>query len=372
LGFESVIKRINEDGDAIPAWVLERLAEGKPSFYSKTSTDTPYISLNRETTPVVFENRDAAVVDIGDGVLCLEFRSKGNSLGINVIDIINATLAELNNDWNGLVIGNKGKFFSAGANLNDILSSIDKKAWKKIEDELCVFQKATSALKYAVKPVVSAPFGMTLGGGAEIVMHSYAATPSVWTNMGLVEASVGLVPGSGGCKEMLVWAIRRVVGTSKEKLLPAVKSVWRMITTANVSSNAFDAIGKWLMKPDTRVIMNTEALIDEAKAKVLELSRSGFMPPVPKKLPLLGEYGHAAISLELQTMRNGGFISDYDVLIADKLAFVLTGGAVVANTMADEEYILELEREAFLSLCGEEKTRQRIEHILKTGKPLRN
>jgi len=372
IGVESAVERMKAEGETIPAWVLERLAEGKTSFYYKTAEVSPYITLNRNITPVIKENSEAALLDLDDGVLCLEFRAKGNALGMGVIEILNIALDELKNGWNGMVIGNKGKIFSAGADLNYILSNIDAKDWNKIESEVSAFQMTFDALKYAAKPVVAAPFGMTLGGGAEIALHSLALTPAIGTYIGLVEVGVGLLPGSGGCKEMLARAVERASGTSRAELLPVVKAVWRLIATAAVSSNAFDAISKGFMKRETRVIMNPDAILDKAKAKVLELSKAGFMPLTPKRLPLLGDYGHAAIRIELEAMRGGGFVSEHDALIADKIAYVLTGGSVLANTIADESYILELEREAFLSLCGEEKTRQRIEHMLKTGKPLRN
>jgi len=352
--------------------VVDRLADGNASFYGTDGLDLPYITLSRDTTPVMVENNGAAIRDIGDGVLCLEFRTEGNVLNQDAVKMLNAALCELESGWNGLVIGNRGKLFSGGTDLSDILRSIDGKAWDKIERDLKILQEATSSLKYAASPVVTAPFGLTLGGGAEIAMHSHALTPAVGTRIGLVEAHAGLVPGAGGCKEMLAWAAERAAGISKTDLLPVVKSVWRLIAHATVSTNAFDAIGKGFIKPDTRVVMNIDAIINKAKAKVLELTRAGFMPPVPKKLPLLGDYGYAEIKFELQTMRNESRISSHDFLVADKLAFVLTGGAVVSNTFADENHILELEREAFLSLCGHEKTRKRIEHMLKTGKPLRN
>jgi 3-hydroxyacyl-CoA dehydrogenase len=372
IGVFASVKRMKDEGEEVPEWVMERLAEGKPSFYDKDDAGSPYIKLDRESAKTIQENSDAAVLDIGDCVLCLEFRTKGNALSMKVIDMLNAALDRLESRWRGLVIGNKGRFFSGGANLNDILSSIDSKAWDQIDRELRKFQDATSALKYAAKPVVAAPFGMALGGGAEVVLHSLAQAPAVGTYIGLVEAGVGLIPGAGGCKEMLAVAAARSCGASKAELLAAVKPIWRLIATAAVSSNAFDAIEKGFMKPYTRVIMNPDAILDEAKAKVLELSRAGFMPPVPKKMPLLGDYGYAAIINELKTMLSGGFVSEHDALIAEKIAYILTGGDVAPDTMADESYILELEREAFVSLCGEEKTRQRIEHMLKTGKPLRN
>jgi 3-hydroxyacyl-CoA dehydrogenase len=354
--------------------VLLRLKDGKQSFYAGKNTESPYILLDRATAaaPPVAENEAAALLDIGDDVLCLEFRSKGNAISAQTIEMIDIAVEEMARGRAGLVIGNQGAHFSFGADLSLILEKIDRKAWDELAAEVTLLQDAASALKYAPKPVVSAAFGMTLGGGAEIAMQSRANVFSVATCMGLVETGVGLVPGGGGCKEMLAGITARATGASKAELLPAVKELWRNIAGAKVSANAFDAVKKGFAKPDTRIVMNPDRLIDEAKSKALELSKPDYMPPATQGVLVLGDFGYGALMIELEAMRGGGFVSEYDAHIARRLAYILTGGDAVSVSSVSESYLRELEKEVFLSLCGEEKTRLRIEHMLKTGKPLRN
>ena len=278
----------------------------------------------------------------------------------------------MENDWYGLVIGNQKKNFCVGANLGDIAALIDRKAWAEIENFSKGLQNSMMGLKYAAKPVVATPFGMALGGGAEMVMHSYQVAAQSELHMGLVEAGVGVVPASGGCKELMVRAVESCFDTSKMSLLPALKSAWRAIMTGAVSANAHDAIAKGYLKKTIRVIMNPDAMIDEGKKMVLQIFANGYQRLMPPIIPLLGDYGRTAILYELQAMLDGGFITVYDAYIGKKLAYVLSGGNATAGTQVSEQYILDLEREAFLSLCGEEKTRARMAHMLQTGKRLQN
>jgi len=371
IGVERSVARMKQEGCIIPAWVEARLSEGKTMFYDKIGEASPYIKLADKTAPPVISNEDASLRDIGDGVLCLEFHSKGNTITNNTMNILRAAIEELDKDWAGMVIGNRGKNFSTGANLGWIASVIDDKRWDTISDMVVGLQSADMALKYAPKPVVAAPFAMTLGGGAECAMHCFCALPHADTNMGLVETGVGLIPGGGGCKEYLVKSFARVRGQKRQDLIPELQNAWRGIFKADVSRNAFDAIAKGLISDTSKVIMNPDALLDTAKDKVLELAK-GYKVPAPAAVPLLGDYGRAILLEELNNMYLGGFVSEYDVHIAKKLAFVLTGGRAVTGTVADENCILELEREAFVSLCGEVKTRQRIAYMLSNGKPLKN
>lgn len=372
IGPQRAITRMKEEGDSIPEWVEKLLVENDGMFYGSTKEASLYIALDEKIIPPVAMNEDSSLHDIGDGVLCLEFHTKGNSISDKTMDMIRIAVEKLNEEWVGLVIGNRGKNFSAGASLDGIYSLATGNKWDTISSNIIKLQSVNMMLKYAPKPVVSAPFGMTLGGGAECVLHTAAAVPYAETYMGLVEVGVGLVPSGGGCKERLVQAFDRVGGTKRQALLPALRNTWYGIATGAVTTNAFEAIDKGLMKKETKVIMNRDVLIDEAKAKVLELAKNNYMPPVPDKVMLLGDYGRAVILGEIEGMRGGGFISEYDMHLSKKVAYILSGGNAVTGTMSDEQYILDLEREAFVSLCGEEKTQERIAHMLKTGKPLRN
>jgi len=373
IGPQRSIQRMKDEGDQIPAWVEKHLEENGGCFYgADDNLDFAYINLNAKAVPPVAANEDATLHNIGDGVLCLEFHSKGNSISDKTMDMLRIALEELKKDWVGLVIGNRGKNFSAGANLLGIATLAKEKKWDSISEHVKTLQSLNMALKYAPKPVVAAPFKMAVGGGAECVLHCSCVVPHAELYMGLVEVGVGLIPSGGGCKEILVRATESVNGSNSKAMLPILRGSWRNIVTAAVSSSAFDAMDKGFLRKDTRIIMNPDALIDEAKSKVIELAGKGYLPPVPAKVLLLGDYGRAVLFSEIEGMRGGGYMSEYDAHIAKKVAFILTGGNAVNGTIADEQYILDLEREAFVSLCGEEKTQERIEHMLKAGKPLRN
>lgn len=372
IGLEKSVEKMKAEGEIIPAWVEKKLAAGDTSFYSGEENSESYISLNHAKSRVVRGNEDASLVDIGDGVLCLEFHSKGNALSPKSMEVLAQAAEELENDWYGLVIGNQQKNFCVGANLGDIAAFIDRKAWVELENFSKGLQNSMMGLKYAAKPVVATPYGMALGGGAEMVMHSYQVAAQSELHMGLVETGVGVVPASGGCKELLVRAVESCSDTSKMSLLPALKRAWRIIMTGVVSANAHDAIAKGYLKKTTRVIMNPDAMIDEGKKMVLQIFANGYQRLMPPIIPLLGDYGRSAILYELQAMLDGGFITEYDAYIGKKLAYVLSGANATVGTQVSEQYILDLEREAFLSLCGEEKTRARMAHMLQTGKRLQN
>jgi 3-hydroxyacyl-CoA dehydrogenase len=372
IGLEKSVVKMKAEGETIPIWVEEKLAAGEARFYYGEENNAPYINLNHTKSRVVSGNEDASLVDIGDGVLCLEIHSKGNALSPKAVEVFTRAAEELENDWYGLVIGNQKKNFCVGANLGDIAAFIDKKAWVEIESFSKGLQDSMMGLKYAAKPVVATPFGMALGGGAELVMHSYQVAAQSELHMGLVETGVGVVPAAGGCKELLVRAAESCFDHSKLSQLPALKRAWKSIMTGAVSSNAHDAIAKGYLKKTNRVIMNPEAMIDEGKKMVLQIFANGYQRLMPALIPLLGDYGRTAILYELQAMLDGGFITEYDAYIGKKLAYVLSGGNATAGTQVNEQYILDLEREAFLSLCGEEKTRARMAHMLQTGKRLQN
>lgn len=372
IGVEKSVQKMKAEGAVIPGWVETRIASGEKTFYKGEQQSGPYLRIDHKKMQVVKGNEDASLRDLGEGVLCLEFHSHGNSLSPKAMEVIADASEALQNDWYGLVVGNQMNNFSLGANLKDIAAYIDRRAWSELENYSRGLQNAMMGLKYAAKPVVAAPYGTALGAGAEIVMHAHQVAAQAELHMGLVETGVGVVPASGGCKEMLVRAVASCSNTSKVSQLPALKKAWRTIMMGMVSKNAHDAITKGYLNSTARVIMNPDAMIEEGKKMVLQMFENGYQRPIPSALPVLGDYGRTAILYDLQAMLDGGFISEYDAYIGKKLASVLSGGNAVAGTIVGEQYILDLEREAFMSLCGEEKTRERIQHMLQTGKRLQN
>lgn len=372
IGFIKSVERMKLEGENIPKWIEDRIANNQSKFYDESNLKTPYITISSPNNKIVKENKDAALVDIGDGILCLQFKSKGNTVTDEVMDMMYESVEEVEKNYKGLVIGNQSKNFSAGANLMLVGKLANEKKWKALEAMVNKFQKANMAIKYCRKPVVAAPYGMTLGGGAEITMHSHEVTAHAETYMGLVEVGVGLVPAGGGTKELLVRSIEDLGKVNNGEIISHVKKAWERIATAKVSSSGYDAIKKGYMRKCDKVVMSKEYLIDEAKARALYLAESGFRPLQQKSIKVLGTSGKASLQYVIDFMIRGGFISEYDAYIADKIAHILTGGKVPAGVKVTEEQILELEKEAFVSLCGEEKTLQRIEHMLSKGRPLRN
>lgn len=372
IGFEKSVKRMKSEGETIPAWIEERLAAGKTEFYDAASFETPYINLSSPKNKVIKSTKDADLVDIGDGVACLQFKSRGNAITEEIMDMICESVEEVEKNYKGLVVGNQGKNFCSGADLASMGKIAFEKDWKTLEDLINKLHRANMALKYCKKPVVAAPFGMTLGVGAEIVMHCHSVVAHAETYMGLVEVGVGLVPSGGGIKELLIRNTEKLGKVTNGEMLTHVRKTWETIATAKVSSSAHDAIKKGYMRKSDRVVMSRDYLIDEAKAEVLHLAESGFRPLQKKAIKVLGTSGKASLQAAIEFMLSGGFISQYDSHIANKIASILTGGVVPAGMYVAEEQILELEKEAFVSLCGEEKTLQRIEHMLRKGKPLRN
>ncbi|SHJ88138.1 3-hydroxyacyl-CoA dehydrogenase/enoyl-CoA hydratase family protein [Paramaledivibacter caminithermalis] len=372
IGLKKSVSRMKKEGEVIPEWIEERLAANKVKFYDEVDFETPYITISSPKNNIVKDNGHAALVDIGDDVLCLQFKTKGNTITDEVMDMIYDAVEEVQKNYKGLVIGNQSKNFSAGANLMLVGKLASDKKWNELEDMVNKFQRANMAIKYCKKPVVVAPYGMTLGGGAEITMHSHFVSAHAETYMGLVEVGVGLVPAGGGTKELLVRSIENLGKVNNGEMLSHIKKAWKNIATAKVSSSGYDAIKNGYMRKCDNVVMSKEYLIDEAKAKVLYLAESGFRPLQKNTIKVLGTSGKASLQYVIDFMLKGGFISEYDAYIADKVAHILTGGEVPAGIDVTEEQILELEKEAFVSLCGEEKTLQRIGHMLNKGRPLRN
>jgi 3-hydroxyacyl-CoA dehydrogenase len=382
LGFEDVCTRLEAEHRPLPDSIIRVRMAGAKSLYRHADRDgrpglqhldlckTEYrdveerpgvLSLRdiRRARGVVKRNAGASLIDLGDGVLCVEFHSKMNSIGEDNIAMMYAGLEETAANFEAMVIANQGENFSVGANLMIVLLASQEGDWDELNLAIHRFQQANMALKYASKPVVSAPFSRALGGGCEIVLHSTRAQASAETYIGLVEVGVGLIPGGGGCKELLL-------------RLKDPRRVFELIGYAKVSTSAEEARKLGLLNRIDRVSMNPERLIGDAKGLALTLAKD-YAPGAPRTdVKVMGESGIAMLKLGAWSARQGGYISDYDLEIAGKLANVLCGGPLTGEQTVSEQYLLDLEREAFLSLCGNPKTQQRMAHMLQTGKALRN
>jgi 3-hydroxyacyl-CoA dehydrogenase len=374
IGVVASVERMEAEGNEVPLWVKDRINQGTTSFYNKENISFPYIWLrDKNKYPLIIENDGAALIDIGNDVACLEFKTRGNTIDNNLIEMLSIAVKTVEEgNYKGLVIGNHNKNFSPGANLMMVAEIALAKDWNKLEKLIFGLQNATMTIKYAKKPVVTCPHGMTLGGGAEIAMSGYRQVAHAETYMGLVELGVGLVPGGGGTKEIL-WRYTGDLGncTMSERIYH-LKAGWEMIAMAKVSSSAHDALNKKYLSLSDRIVMNQDYLVDEAKKEVIHLYDSGFRPKLKKDIAVTGSTGRAVLQNVVSFMREGGFISEYDGYLVDKVAYILTGGNVVPGAMMSEDMILDLEREVFISLCGEKKTQERIDYMLKKGKPLRN
>ncbi len=326
-------------------------------------------------TKVVKRNAGGSLVDLGDGVGCLEFHSKMNSLGGDIVQLITQTLkpdSALGAPFDAFVIANDGQHFSVGANIMLLLMAIQEDDWDEVDLAIRSFQGMMQAVKFSPKPVVVAPFNMALGGGCEISLHGAARQPHAELYMGLVEVGVGLLPAGGGCKEMLLRALQSASGGAVAEL-DALKKTFETIAMGKVSTSAVEARGYGFLSPGDQVTMNRDRVLSDAKARALDLARSGYRAPTPRTdVPAPGESVLATLKLGVHLMRQGEYISDHEVKIGNKVAEVLAGGAVSPGTPVSEQYLLDLEREGFKSLCGERKTQERIQFTLKTGKTLRN
>jgi 3-hydroxyacyl-CoA dehydrogenase len=326
----------------------------------------------KERSAVVKKNAGASLVDLGDGVLAIEFHSKMNTVGGDTLEMIHAGVREAAANFTALVVGNDAPNFSAGANLMLLLLEAQEGNFDDIELMIRTFQGATQALRHADVPVVVCPAGLTLGGGCEIALHGDRVQAAAETYMGLVEAGVGLIPAAGGTKEMLARAVEGVPDPRAD-LMPFVQRVFETIGFAKVSTSGADAMRLGFLRPYDLVTMNRERQIADAKALALERAREGYHPRTPRTaIPVGGDNLQAALKLGVHLAWRAGRISDHDALIGRTLAWILSGGSLPHQTTVTEQYLLDLEREAFLKLCGERKTLERIQHTLKTGKPLRN
>jgi 3-hydroxyacyl-CoA dehydrogenase len=393
VGVEKSVARMKEEGRTVPSNVQKMLDAGATSFYKTEGGREFYFDFASESyvpvaeqpgvivlksvkdrTGVIKKNAGASLLDIGDGVACLEFHSKMNSIGGDTLAMLKTALAEVEKNFVGLVVGNQGQNFSVGANLMLVLLGAQEEDWDELDLGIRAFQQATMSLRYSPKPVVVAPFQMTFGGGCEMTLHADRARASAETYIGLVEVGVGLIPAGAGTKEMLVRALDSIPpGVTEADPFPFVKRAFETIAMAKVATSAEEAKAYGFLREEDSYSMNADRLIADAKQEVLSLAAAGYTQPRERRDVLaLGNSALSTIKLGIHQMKRGGFISDYDAVIGEKLARILTGGDLNHETRVSEQYLLDLEREAFLSLCGHRQTQERIAHMLKTGKPLRN
>lgn len=388
IGVQNAITIMSANGNKPATWVYEMLNDGITSFYKIEKGTKKYydiatkkyqniagtekqITLDTIRTNTVWSNSGTSLIDLGDGVLNLEFHTKMNTMGGEVVQGILKSIEIAEKDFRGLVIANEGVNFSAGANLAMLLMFAIDQEWDEIDLMVRSFQKATTRARFSSVPVVTAPHGLTLGGGCELNLHADAIQAAAETYIGMVEVGVGLIPGGGGTKEMTLRASDAFEEGDVE--LNTIKNAYMNIATAKVATSAHEAKAMNIFKKSDRISMNKSMQITDAKKRVIELADAGYTQP--KMRNDIKVQGKSALSMFLvgaHSMYKGGYISEHDKKISEKLAWIMCGGDLSSPQKVSEQYLLDLEREAFLSLCGERKTLERIQHTLKTGKPLRN
>ncbi|MGK7379461.1 3-hydroxyacyl-CoA dehydrogenase NAD-binding domain-containing protein [Planococcus sp. 1R117A] len=389
IGVQKSVEKMQQEGLQIPGFVQSLLDSGNESFYKEENGDlyffngTDYqpvpvnekaIDLKRykKKNGVLKSNSGASLIDLGDGILLLEFHSRSNAIGLDIMQMINYAIDEVEKNYKGLVIGNQGKNFCVGANLGMILMEAQDDNIFELDFTIRTFQNSLMKIKYSSKPVVVAPFGMTLGGGAEVALHAAHIQASMETYMGLVEAGVGLIPGGGGNKELYIKHLKGLPNGVTVDYQNIASNVFETIAMAKVSTSAEEARENNFLNFTDGISVNSDHLIYDAKQAALALYENGYQAPIREKVPVTGEPGYATLLLGAEGMFISGYITEYDLKIAKKLAFVLSGGKLPYGTKVDEQYLLDLEREAFLSLVAKPKTQQRMQHMLVKGKPLRN
>ena len=387
LGVAETIEKMEAAGLEVADWVKEMVASGHSSFYkdgryydfqTKQYSPVPIDEKNitvlglHEAGKELARNDSASLLDMGDGVLLFEFHAKMNAIDDGIISLGHEALARLNSDFDALVIGNDADNFCVGANLFAVGVAAASGMWDQLNQMIRGLQSLTFGMQHAPKPVVTAVRGMALGGGVEMALAGWEAVAAHESYMGLVEVGVGLIPAGGGCKELLRHRINPVMKTANADVLPVLQDVFTQVATAKVGESAWQAKELGYLHQDDLIVMNADHRLAQAKARALQLAEMGARPPEAEKIYAAGRDALYALKLGVQGFVWGNYASEHDALISGKLAHVLTGGDLSTGTWVDPWYILDLEREAFLSLLGEEKTRERMTHMLTTGKPLRN
>lgn len=390
IGVEKGIALMKNENLEVASWVTEMVNAGSTSFYTVKEGATYYYDIpkkhylkkpgqdafvildNIRTTKEVWKNPGIVIEDLGDGILNVEFISKMNTLGGEVIQGLNKAIDIAEKDFQGLVIGNQGANFSVGANIGMIFMMAVEQEYDELNFAIKTFQDTMMRMRYSAIPTVAAPHGMTLGGGCELSMHADKVVAAAETYIGLVEFGVGVIPGGGGSKEMTLRAADLFRKDDVE--LNVLREHFLNIGMAKVSTSAYEAFDlNILQKGKDIVVVNNDRLIAEAKKHALIMAEAGYSQPVKRKdIKVLGKQALGMFLVGTDAMKAGGYISEHDLKIANKLAYVMAGGDLSEATLVSEQYLLDLEREAFLSLCTERKTLERIQHMLKTGKPLRN
>ena len=398
IGVKAFAAGMQKEGRSLPPVLEKVLANGRQGFYeSDKGTTTVFDIASAAATKVeepkgviilkslkdagreVERNSGASLIDLGDGVVCCEFHSKMNAIGADLIAMIHKGLKRLDSDFDAMVIANQAVNFSVGANLMLVLVAAQEQEWDELHLAVKQFQNANLAIKYAPKPVVVAPQGMALGGGCEVSLHGARIQAAAESYMGLVEAGVGLIPGGGGSKETLIRANERSGGEDLD-LFHALRPVFETLAMAKVGTSAEECRELGFLRREDGVSMNRDRLVADAKEAAQALARGGYKPPAGSwqegaqttQIKVLGEQFLSGAKMAVHLLLRGGYASEHDAHVARKLANILAGGPLSAPQMVSEQYVLDLEREAFVSLCGEKKTQERIAHTLKTGKPLRN
>ena len=392
LGVAGTARAMKEDGFPPAPWVEKMLSSGKETFYKyeneiRVGVYNPskgdYELIERPSSLVVLKEQKAAgkvikknpgasLIDIGDGVACVEFHTKMNTLDVDIFNMLQEGLDRTGQDFEGLVIGNEADNFSAGANLFLVVMAAQNKDWEQLDGVVKNMQDILMQIRYFPKPVVVAPLGLALGGGAELIMSASRVVASAELYTGLVEIGAGVIPAGSGTKEMLRRILNPPMRTDDVQPLPFLQRLFQQIGLAKVATSAEEARDLGILNPCDRVVMNRDLLLTEAKKEVLHMASNGYKPPLPEKIYAVGRDALSAMKVGVYMMQQGGYITEHELVIASKLAHVLTGGNISQPTWVDEQYILDLEREAFLSLCGEDKTQQRMWNLLQTGKVLRN
>ncbi|MFC5407246.1 3-hydroxyacyl-CoA dehydrogenase/enoyl-CoA hydratase family protein [Cohnella soli] len=390
LGVAATAANLQERGSAVPIPVAAMLAKGSDTFYIRKAgsmfhysqgyykfveerSDEISLRLLKEKGRTVFAGDGAHLVDLGDDVACLEFRSPNNAIGPGVLAAIREAVREVSLNWKGLVLANEGRNFCVGANLMLLLLEAENGEWDEIDLIIRDFQESMRSLRLMPRPVVAAPHRMTLGGGVEACLPADRILFSAETYFGLVETGVGLIPAGGGCMASAALAHERAEAAGLDDVAAPLTKLFETIAMAKVSESGHGVKGLGFWRAGDAVLIREESRLAEAKRAVLELDRRGYAVPDANQRVLAGGREAATVmKLGVSAMRRGGYISDHDVRIAGKLADVLSGGDVPAGTEVTDRYLLDLEREAFLSLCGEPLTQARMRHMLATGKPLRN
>jgi 3-hydroxyacyl-CoA dehydrogenase len=393
LGVQRSVERMKEEGYDVPAWVEEMLAAGLETFYEyedglavghydpqkkdyrPLEKDPRVISIKalKADGKELYFNSSASLLDMGDGVLLFEFHSKANALDPDIFGMAETALKELQKEeWRGLVIGNQGNYFGAGANVFVIAVAAQQEQFDQIDASVRQMHHIMQSIRFSPKPIVAAPFNMALGGGCEVVLAASQVVASAETYMGQVEVGVGLVPAGGGCKEVLRRLVSPPMKTENAQVLPFLQKAFELVGLGKVSTSAEEARQMGFLRDCDKIVVNQDHLLFEAKQAVLDLVAEGYRAPAPEKIYAAGRDALAALKIALYQMNEGGYATDHDVVIGNHLANILCGGELSAPTWVGEQRILDLEREAFVALCHEPKTLERIWHMLQTNKPLRN